>query len=442
MAKRPLPLTLYGVATWVSGPLILRRATARLAEQGVAAERLAERRGIATLPRPDGPLVWLHGASVGETLSVLPLVARLTAQGITCLVTSGTATSAQILAQRLPRGALHQFAALDRAPWVARFLTHWRPDVAVFVESEIWPETLRLLDQRRIPRVLMNARLSARSMARWARWPRAARVLFGGFTAIVTQTPAQYDAFADMDLTNARIGGNMKAAAGAPPHDTAALAALAGALAGRPVWTAVSTHPGEEAAALAAHATVLQQHPDAHLILCPRHPERGNELAALIAAQGLTRTRRSTGEAPGAQVYLADTLGETGLWFRLAAVTFLGGSLVAKGGHNPWEPSACGSALLTGPHLDNVADDMAALTAAGAARVLDDAAALGPAVLALLANPAATRRMGAAGQTQAAQLQVALDDAVALVAGLIPPAASASRQSPPTTNNPPESPHR
>jgi 3-deoxy-D-manno-octulosonic-acid transferase len=439
---RPLPLILYSLAAWTLGPLALSRVTARLAGQGVAPERLAERGGKATLPRPDGPLVWLHGASVGETLSVMPLVARLTAQGLNCLITSGTATSAAILRQRLPQGALHQFAPLDSPVYVTRFLNHWRPDAAVFVESEIWPETLRLLDKRCTPRVLMNARLSARSMARWARWPRVARILFGEFAAIVTQTRAQYNAFAAMGMTNVRVGGNMKASANPPPCDHVELRALMVQLAGRRVWSAVSTHPGEEDAALAAHAAVLRQYPDAVLVLCPRHPNRAPEVASLIESCGMSYTRRSAGDAPGAQVYLADTLGETGLWYRLAQVTFLGASLAPKGGHNPWEVAACGRPLLTGPHVENVAVDMAILTESFAARILPDAAALGPTVLSLFADRSARRHMARSGRIKACSARTNVDHAVALVAGLIPPAASGVPRSRPTRNSPPESPHR
>ena len=419
---RPLPLLAYGLAARLLGPLVFARVGRRLAAQGVAAARIAERRGVAGLPRPAGRLIWFHAASVGESLSILPVVARLAGPGLTCLVTTGTATSAQILPPRLPAHALHQFAPLDSAPYVARFLRHWRPDLAVCVESEIWPETLRLLDGQGTPRVLLNARLSDRSLARWGKRPASTRALFGGFAAIIAQSPALRDALAAMGCTPARlsVGGNMKAAAGAPPADAAALAGLNAASAGRPVWAAVSTHAGEEAAALAAHRQVLAGQADALLILCPRHPDRAPDLMALIAATGLTVTRRSLAQGPVAQVFLADTMGETGLWFRLAPVVFLGGSLVDKGGHNPWEVAACGAALLTGRYLSNVAQDMETLTQSGAARIIPDAAALGPAVAGLLADPAAAQAMGRAGRATIRAVASRLDQIEADFRHLLP----------------------
>jgi len=418
----PLPLRAYGLATRLLGPLVFVRIARRLAAQGVAQDRLAERRGIAARPRPSGRLIWFHAASVGESLSILPLLARLAAPGLTCLVTTGTATSAAMLPARLPAHALHQFAPLDCAPYIGRFLRHWRPDLAVFVESEVWPETLRLLDADGVPRVLLNARLSARSLARWARWPATARALFGGFAAIFAQTPAMRDALAALGCAQDRlqIGGNMKAASGAPPADPGTLAGLAALLQARPVWAAISTHEGEEAAALAAHRQVLDRHPGACLILCPRHPDRAAAVGALIRQTGLPFTQRSQAGDPTTPIYLADTMGETGLWFRLAPVVFLGGSLVEMGGHNPWEPAACGAALLTGPHLSNVAQDMDSLTRAGATRIIADAAALGPAVADLLADPAAARRMGAAGMAKQRASAMPVERIGAVLRALLP----------------------
>jgi 3-deoxy-D-manno-octulosonic-acid transferase len=289
------------------------------------------------------------------------------------------------------------------------------------VESELWPNTLRALDQRAIPRLLLNARLSPRSLARWAARPHLARAILGGFAAIVAQSPDTFNSLTSLGINHDRLslGGNLKAGASAPPHDPATLAQLQSTLGPRPRWAAVSTHDGEEAAALQAHQQVLRTLPDACLILCPRHPDRAAQIAALVQAHGLTLTRRSTGDGPSAQVYLTDTLGETGLWFRLAPVTFLGGSLTPQGGHNPWEPAACGSALLTGPHLANIAPDMEKLTTVNFPTVLPDAAALGPAVLDLLKNPARAVAIGAAGQAAQAQASGSLDQATALVLALI-----------------------
>jgi 3-deoxy-D-manno-octulosonic-acid transferase len=394
-----LPLRLYAGLTWLVMPLARQRVRARLTAEGIAPSRLPEREGIAGTARPDGPLVWFHGASVGETLSILPLVERLLPD-MAVLVTSGTAASARILEKRLPQGAIHQFAPLDHAPWVARFLDHWQPDLAVLVESEIWPGMIAACQSRAIPLVLMNARLSQGSLRNWQRFPATARHLFGAFAAIYAQTEATARALHSLGADSVHVSGNMKAAAGAPPYDASVLDQWRDEMNGRPLWAAVSTHPGEEEAVLAAHAHVRTDHPGAVLILVPRHPPRADAIAGLIRDAGFTLSRRSKGDPPTSDVYLADTLGETGLWFRLAPVVFLGGSLVPVGGHNPWEPVAAGAATLTGPLRASVAADMDLLERAGAIRTVTDGASLGQAVSALMSDPEALQAM----QTRATEM--------------------------------------
>ncbi len=381
-----LPLVLERWAAALAGPVMAWRAAAR-----VPAARRGEKRGRATLPRPDGPLIWIHAASVGESLSVLPLVTALRAAGPAVLVTTGTATSAALMAERLPPGALHQFAPLDSPAYLRRFLRHWRPDLLVCVESELWPVMLTMADRAGIPRALVNARLSAGSLRNWQRFPATARRLFAPFRLIAAQTPEVAQGLAALGARAPRVTGDMKAVAAAPPADPAVLAALRATIGARPVWAAVSTHPGEEEAALAAHAQVRQALPEALLILCPRHPDRGDAVAALAPM-----TRRSQGEGPSGAVWLTDTLGETGLWYRLAPVTFLGGSLSPAGGHNPWEAARCGTAILHGPQVPNAAAAYAALDAAGAAATVS-AAGLGAAVLSLLRDPERARAMAQAG---------------------------------------------
>lgn len=414
----PLPLILWRWAATAAGPLMARRIGARLRAAGVAPDRIAERRGIATRPRPPGALIWLHGASVGESLSILPLIAALMAArpGLTCLVTTGTATSAAILGQRLPAGALHQFAPLDSPAYVRRFLRHWRPDLLVTVESELWPVMLGECDRAGIPRALVNARLSEGSLRNWQRFPATARALLAPFRLVTAQTGPVAAALQALGAGAVRVAADMKATAEAPPADPAILAGLRAVIGTRPVWAAVSTHPGEEDVVLAAHAQVRKALPEALLILCPRHPERGEAIAALSPM-----SRRSRGEAPSGAVWLADTLGETGLWYRLAGVTFLGGSFAPVGGHNPWEVARCGGALLHGPHVANAAGAYATLDAAGAAAVVD-AAGLGPAVAALLADPARARAMGQAGLAAARSQGAPVTETAAALLALLPPA--------------------
>jgi 3-deoxy-D-manno-octulosonic-acid transferase/glycosyltransferase involved in cell wall biosynthesis len=411
----------YALAWRLAGPVIVRRATARLRRQGVAHPRARERAGWPTLMRPEGRLLWLHAASVGESLSVLPLVERLAAPGRTVLLTTGTASSAAILARRLPPHALHQFAPLDAPGAVARVLEHWSPDLLATVESEVWPNLLVAARARGVPLALVNARLSGRSLAAWERVPALARALLGHFDLVTAQTPEAAEALGRLGARAPEVSGNMKAAAGAPPADAAELARLRAEVAGRPLWAAASTHPGEEEAALDAHAALLHDRPDALLILVPRHPERAKEVRRLATSRGLAAARRSLGEPPGgAKVLLADTLGEMGLWVRLAPVVFLGGSLVPVGGHNPWEPAGAGAAVLTGPHRANALPDFAQLVDAGAAAEVADASAMARAVAALWDDPARLGAMREAARATAAAQVVAVEDLARDLLALLP----------------------
>lgn len=363
-------LALYDAATRVAGPWLARRDRARLLSQGADPARVAERLGHGRAPRPPGRLVWLHAVSVGETQSILPLARRLLDRGIGVLVTTTTATGQAIAEARLPEGAHCQFGPLDRRRAVERFLDHWRPDLAVFVESEIWPHHLRRLAARGIPAALVNARLSERSRSRWQARPATARALFGSLAmALATDAPTA-EALRAFGVPDVRVTGSTKASATPQPVDPETLAALRAALGGRPVWLAASTHPGEEAIALDAHARLLRDRPDLLLILAPRHPDRGAEVARLVAARGYPVPARSKGGWPGPDhpVYLADTLGEMGLWYAVAQAAFLGGSFLDKGGHNPLEAAAAGVPLVTGPDRANAAEAYAALAAAGAVR--------------------------------------------------------------------------
>ncbi len=401
-------LALYRAVSRLAAPaarLWLARRAARGREDPA---RLAERRGVASVPRPDGPLVWLHGASVGEALAALTLAQALARArpGLAFLLTSGTRTSAQVLAPLLPPGVAHQFAPLDVAPWVARFLAHWRPDLAVRVDSELWPETLCAT---RAPLALVNARLSERSLRGWGRAPGMARALLRRFALIAAQDGANAARLAALgaDPAALSVGGALKAAAAPPAADPGALARLRAALAGRPVWLAASTHEGEEALALAAHRAAGL--PGLLTIVAPRHPERGAAVAAL--AGELAVARRALGEDPaGAAVYVADTLGEMGLWYRLAPFAFVGGSVAPMGGHNPYEPAALGVALAHGPHVAAFADAYAALD--GVARPVADAPGLAAAIRWALA-PGGGPTPEAAASGAAAQAALARDEGVA-----------------------------
>lgn len=399
---RSILLALYLALSRRAGPgarWLLRRRVGAGKEDPA---RLGERMGVASLPRPEGRVAWFHAASVGEAASLLELLRRIEEgrPDLTCLVTTVTLTSARLMAARLPERAAHQFAPLDVAPWVERFLDHWRPDLAVWTESELWPATLAATDARGVPMVLMNARVSARSYRRW-RWVGGmARSLLRRFDRILAQDDLAGEHFAALGAAPARleVTGSLKEGAAPLGHDEAERVRIARAFAGRPVWLAASTHPGEEEAAIAAHARARRGLPMLALILAPRHPERGDGLAQALRAQGLTVAQRSQGEpiTPDTDVYLADTLGEMGLWYRIAAVSFIGGSLVEVGGHNPFEPALLGSAILHGPHVRNFADGYARLGGADAAVEVRDEAELAAALTRTLAPDRAAAMAAAA----------------------------------------------
>ncbi len=411
-------LELYRFATLIATPLVPPALNWRAARGKEDRERLGERMGQASRPRIEGPLIWLHGASLGEGLSLLPLVDRLAQQGLEMLVTTGTVTSAHTLAPRLPVGAVHQFAPLDSPRFIETFLDHWRPAVAIFAESELWPNMIAGLRQRRTPLVLANARISETSAARWGRWPKTARRIFGAIDLCLAQDADNAERFRTLGAPNVRVAGNLKFDAPSPRVDAAQLAAFVAAIGPRPVWAAVSTHPEEEAAILDAHTLLSQRLPTLLTLIAPRHPERGGLLAERAGTRGLSSARRSVVSAPmqDTQVYIYDSIGELGVVFRSASMVFMGKSLVAPGGgQNPIEPAQCGCAVLHGPHVGNFSQVYATLDAVKGAAQVDDAAALARAIQVLLTEPATLRRMGRAAATSVEKLGGAARATVAAI---------------------------
>lgn len=374
-------------------------------------KRIEERRGVAGLPRPEGRLAWLHGASVGEGLALLPVVERLTGKGFHVLVTTGTVTSARILAQRLPAGATHQFAPLDAPAFIARFLDHWRPDLFILAESEIWPNTICAVQERGIPITLVNARLSPRSFGRWRRFPGFISTLLGKIDLCLAQS--QDDAARLLQLGAPRVDaiGNLKYDVEPPPADPVRLDELARQIGPRPVWIAASTHPGEEALAFRAHKAVAARFPNLLTVLAPRHPHRGPEIAAEAQAAGLQAALRSRGEpiTRATQVYIGDTIGELGLFYRLSSVIFMGKSLAGHGGQNPIEPAKLGSAILHGPHIGNFIDVYGALDSHGGAVAVKDVDALATQLEALFTDALFLRRTAEASRRVVSELGGAAD---------------------------------
>ena len=411
-------LRIYGIATRGLAPLAGYLTQRKLARHGVMRTRQRERMGHASLPRPNGELIWLHGASVGESLSAVTLVSRLskTLPNAEFLITSGTATSAKLVEQRLPPRTRHQFAALDAPGPVRSFLKHWRPRVAIFVESELWPVTLRETRRTGARLALVNARLSAKSVESWRKYPKTAQSVMDLFSVFLTQNADMATHLRSMGADPGRIrpGSNLKAFSDPLPVDKHTLTKLQNALSGRPIWVASSTHRGEEEVVLAAHKQLLQRHPDLCLVLAPRHPERSKEVAQRAEEVGLTIARRSAGEVPhdATQLYLADTLGELGTWYALSPIVFLGGSLQPIGGHNPFEIARANAAVISGPGVQNFAETFAALTSSGGAVLATDAASLTAAVEHWLTDPDSLVHARAACSALAARHESTLDDVV------------------------------
>ncbi|KIL97568.1 3-deoxy-D-manno-octulosonic-acid transferase [Paramagnetospirillum magnetotacticum MS-1] len=392
---------LYRGLTTMGGPLIsayLERRKERGKEDGV---RFPERLGHPGSARPMGPLVWMHGASVGEALSMLPLVERLIARGLSVLMTTGTVTSARLLAERLPKGAVHQYVPVDRIAYVRAFLNHWRPDLALWAESEFWPNLLAETRHRGIPQVLIQGRMSAKSFAAWKKVPGFIHKMLSGFALCLAQTESDAGRLRALGAREVRCLGNLKYAVAPLPCDQAALERVKDQIAGRPLWLAASTHPGEEALAGRVHAVLGLS--GLLTIIAPRHHTRGKEVADELRAQGLTVSLRSAGEAitPETAVYVADTMGELGLFYRLGGPVFVGKSLCVGGGQNPFEPALLGAAVLFGPLMDNFPDMAPSMLAAGAALRVRDEGELAVTLRALLADVQGLQAAGAAAKAWA-----------------------------------------
>jgi len=370
--------TVYAAVARLGEPLIRLYLKRRLQRGREDAERIGERFGNASRPRPAGALVWLHAASIGEAFSVLRLIERITRSPAHphVLVTTGTVTSARLLTGRLPERAFHQFVPVDHPEWVRRFLDHWRPDLALLVESEFWPTLMTETRRRGIPMALVNARISARSFRGWKRFPSLIGPLVGSFAIALAQDDETAERLTALGAPNVVMPGNLKFAAGPLACDPNELRVMGRLLGERPRWLAASTHEGEETVVARAHMLLRERFAGLVTMIAPRHPHRGEAIAREFERMGLVVARRSTGDSiePGTDIYLADTLGELGLFFRLANIVFVGGSLVPHGGQNPLEPARLGAAVLYGPYMDNFTAVAAELLSAGAAfRVLDEA---------------------------------------------------------------------
>lgn len=399
----------------LAGPLLRLRARRGKEEP----TRLDERLGRPTAVRPAGPLVWIHGVSVGESLSALPLIARLRRErpGLNVLVTSGTIAAARLLAKRLPPGVIHQYVPVDAPAAVDRFLDHWRPALMVLIESELWPNLIRGARERGVRLALVSARVTERTAANWARLPDAARELLSAFDLVAPQDDASAARLAAMGAAS-DLRVNLKLVGEPLPFDPGEFDRLSAAAGERAVIVAASTHPDEEATIARALAG-----PGRLLILVPRHPDRSAAIQKALAEIGRPVAVRSRGEAlaPDVEIYLADTLGELGLFLRLAEVVVMGGSLTGGvGGHNPLEPARLGKPAVSGPDVANWASVYEMLAAADAVRLVAGPEDLAAAVEALLADPEAARALGWRAERAARRADDTLDRLWAALQPLLP----------------------
>ena len=363
------------------------------------ASRLPERYGKGYKPRPNGKLLWIHAASVGEYLSTLPLLKSLTAlkQAPRILLTTGTVTSARLARTRNPNGVIHHYICLDAPRYVARFLDHWRPDVSLWMESELWPTMLMETRKRHIPMLLINARMSSRSQAHWRWAKKTIRYLLDRFDGCFPQNESQVSAFRQLGARSVHFIGNLKDAAEPLPFSSRDLATWRRILGKRPVWVAASTHPGEDTWIKKTHIALQATYPDIVTLHVPRHASRGRAIADALRDEHCLPICRSEHRYPprhaGSLFYIADTMGELGLFYRLAHVAFIGGSLIEHGGQNPLEAARLNCAIISGPHHDNFQKTYLALQKQDAAHIVGKADKLPRAVLALLRDKSKRTRM-------------------------------------------------
>jgi len=413
-----LALSSYRWIGTAAYPLVWGYLAARAAKGKEDSGRRQERYGHASAPRPHGPLVWFHAASVGETTAIIPLINEVARRGISVVLTTGTKTSARIVADRLGSRVTHQYVPLDFKPAVSRFLDYWEPDLAIIAESEIWPMTMMELGNRHIPQVLVNGRLSDRTFGRWKKRLWLADALFENLALVIAQSEADADRFRTLGALPVMVSGNLKVDTDAPPHDNQAFKHYRQQIRDRKTWAAISTFEGEENAAGIVHRA-LKERTGLLTIIVPRHPERCDAIETMLTSKGLTVARRTRNDpiTPETDIFLGDTIGEMGLYLRLTEVAFVGRSLFAEGGQNPLEPAMLGCAILSGGNVQNFRDTYQMLAKNGSAKIIRDVEMLAKGVNYLLVNDEVRRKMIDAGLETVHEMRGALS---ATIRGLEP----------------------
>ncbi len=436
MSSRVARLALLGyrLSGVVLYPLVGPYLTYRAMKGKEDKSRRLERLGYASLPRPRGPLIWMHAASVGETLAIMPLIRELRRREIHVLLTTGTVTSANLIRSRLADEVLHQYVPLDVKFPIKRFISYWRPDACITAESEIWPTTVSELARRGIPQIRVNARISDRSFERWRRRSTIAEALFEKMALVVAQSDLDAERFRDLGAWPVVVSGNLKSDTDPPPCDEALLARYRNEIGGRRTWAAISTFEGEEEAVASVHRALKPKNGQL-TILVPRHPDRADAVEAMLKDAGLSVARRSRDEpvTPETDVFLGDSIGEMGLYLRLTEIAFVGKSLAeAVGGQNPLEPAMLGCAVLSGPNVQNFRDAYQLLVRKGGARIVKDAEMLTKAAHYLMINDAAREKMIAAGHEAMEEMRGALASTVKALEPYINPLTVSARLQPKT----------
>jgi 3-deoxy-D-manno-octulosonic-acid transferase len=423
-------LGLYRAISVLAGPLIDLWLQRRAAQGKEDPERKGERLGYSNILRPRTDLVWIHGASVGEAVSVLPLIEAMLREhpDLHVLLTTGTVTSARMMAERLPERAIHQYAPVDKPAAVRRFLGHWRPDLGIWVESEFWPNMIHEAKKSGMPMALVNARMSEKSYRRWRRLPQAIRPILNAFDLCVAQSMPDAGRLASLGLPNVTFVGNLKSSAPPLPADARDLHQLRQAIRRRTVWVAASTHPGEEEIIATVHRDLKAEFPNLLTVVVPRHPHRGADVAEIFERRGINCSRRSLDQPVTAEVgaLVGDTIGEMGLFYRLGDVVFVGGSLIEHGGQNPLEAARLDSVLLFGPNMWNFADAVGELLAAGAAEEVADGEALCRSVRALLRSDERRAQRIAAARRTADEGNSVVDQVLEKLEEIMPPRAESN----------------
>jgi len=412
--------SIYSAVVTLAIPLVRFHLESRCRRGKENPLRVKEREGIASKPRPDGRVIWIHAASVGESISVLPLIEKLLAhdQDMNLLLTTGTLTSADLMKKRLPERVTHQFVPMDIHHWCERFLDHWKPSLVIWVESEFWPNILCAVKNRHIPLILLNGRISPQSYRRWqkCRWFIAG--ILANFDICLAQSDDDARYISNLGGENVIHLGNLKRAAPALPDDENALVSLQDRIQGRPRWLLSSSHPGEEEIVLSVHQELTRHFPDILTVIVPRHPERGDSIARASRAKGLHIRQRATGELPeqDTAIYVADTVGELGLFYRLCPIVLMGKSMLAPGGgQNPYEPATLGCTVILGPNMGNFMELSREMIDADVAFQVADQSHLLEYLVALLNSPALLETRAIAAKAFCARSETIIDNTATVI---------------------------